>query len=169
MADLTPHAAQAAADGSLLSNAVSYLGLGGAGAVVLWRALVFFGRQDRAAKMEAELRDELRERAAKLEATLDRIAHERNEAVQVRLQLETKLSMTEERLTSARAERDDARAAVVRLQHDVEQLTAANHRLTEEATIADARAEVRCAPPSPPMAADRPGSRAIPGERPWKA
>ena len=38
-----------------------------------------------------------------------------------------------------RASRDEARTAVVRLQHEVEQLTATNHRLTEAAAVAEAR------------------------------
>jgi len=153
LADLTPHAA----DGGLLSSAVTQVGTALVGAGVLWRLFVSFGRQDRAAKMEAELREELRQRLDQTQRDLDRIAHERNEAVQVRLQLETKLSMTEERLAATRQERDDARTALARMQGDVERLVAENHRLHEDAAIAEARGEPGI----------RPAPRQVPGERPW--
>lgn len=168
MADLTPHAA----DSGLITNAVTQIGTAVLGAGVLWRVIVAWGRQDRAARMEAELRGELRQRLDQTQQALDRMAHERNEAVQVRLQLETRLAMTEDRLTVARRERDEARAALARLQGDVERLTVANHRLTEEVAVAEASAQPRCAPtPAPAQAQPAPKSakspRQVPGERPW--
>ncbi|CAO3428638.1 hypothetical protein [Azospirillum argentinense] len=151
-----------AADGGLLNNALSYLGTGALGAAVLWRALVYFGRHDRAAKMEAELRDDLRLRLDKAMTDIASMAHERNQAVMVKLQLETELRLSNEHLASARSERDEARTALVRVQHDVENLMATNQRLVEEAAVAEA--EARGTP-----AGTKPGSRQVPGERPWKS
>lgn len=154
-----------AADGGLLSSLPGQIGAGLAGAGVLWRLLIAFGRQDRAAKMEQELRDELRQQNAKMTEDLNRMAHERNDAVQVRLQLETKLSMTEERLGSTRTERDEARAALARVQADVERLTSDVHRLTEEAVISEARG----ASHSQPIHSEaKPATRHVPGEQPWR-
>ncbi|CAO3439723.1 hypothetical protein [Azospirillum argentinense] len=90
------------------------------------------------------------------------MAHERNQAVMVKLQLETELRLSNEHLASARSERDEARTALVRVQHDVENLMATNQRLVEEAAVAEA--EARGTP-----AGTKPGSRQVPGERPWKS
>lgn len=165
MADLTPHAA----DGGLLSSVVTQVGTAMIGAGVLWRLFVSFGRQDRAAKMEGELRDELRRQNEQLSQNIATIAHERNEAVQVKLQLETELRVERERRLEATQQRDDARAALARVQGENEQLRAANHRLTEEAAIAEASAERGCAPApvAPPAAPTQRGPRPVPGERPW--
>lgn len=159
-----------AADGGLLSSVPGYLGLGAGGAVVIWRALIAFGRQDRAAKMEAELRDELRKQNDRLTADIASMAHERNDAVQVKLQLDTELRIERERRVETAQQRDEARAALARVQAENEQLRAANHRLTEEAAIAEANAGARCAPaPVQPIVSKpaRTAPRSVPGEQPW--
>lgn len=147
-----------AAGGGLLSNIYSQLSLGGVGGIMLWRLLVYFGRQDRAAKMEAEIREDLRDRLDKAQNSLSTMAHERNAAVQVRLQLETELRMTNEHLANARRERDEARTALARLQLENERLNATNHRLTEAATLAEARNGA---------GEERPAPRPVSGERVW--
>ncbi|NUB05799.1 hypothetical protein FW320_06365 [Azospirillum sp. Vi22] len=150
-----------AADGGVLSNIYSQVAAGVGGSLVAWRLLVSFGRQDRAAKMEAEIRADLRQRLDKAMTDIASMAHERNQAVMVKLQLETELRLSKEHLNSARTERDEARTALVRVQQEVENLMATNQRLVEDAAVAEA--EARGAP-----AGAKPGSRQVPGERPWQ-
>ena len=156
-----------AADGGLLNNALSYLGTGALGAAVLWRALVYFGRHDRAAKMESELRDDLRQRLDKAMTDVATMAHERNHAVMVKLQLETELRMTSERLEQARVERTNAIAAVAKLQAEVERLTVTNHQLAEDAAVAESRGGSAGAPCAASPAQPKPSARRVPGEQPW--
>ncbi|WP_454021217.1 hypothetical protein [Azospirillum sp. Marseille-Q6669] len=158
-----------AADGGVLSNIYSQVAAGVGGSLVAWRLLVSFGRQDRAAKMEAEIRADLRQQIADLraqvvqfQANIADMAHERNEAVKVRGQLEARIGMTEERLAATRTERDEARTALVRVQQENENLMATNQRLVEDAAVAEAKA--RGAP-----AGSKPTARQVPGERPWKS
>lgn len=168
----------AAADSGLLSSIYSQIAAGTAGSLFLWRILVSFGRQDRASKMEAEIREDLRKQVADLRGQVEQLqddiakmAHERNEAVMIRKQLETELRLNNERLGTTRAERDDARTALVRVQADVERLTATNHQLVEDAALAESRGG-QGAQPCAPAPTHRPTNptepRAVPGERLWQ-
>lgn len=80
----------------------------------------------------------------------------------MKLQLETELRLSNERLNSARTERDEARTALVRVQHEVENLMATNQRLAEEAAVAEAAARGA-------TAGAKPTARQVPGERPSKS
>ncbi|UKJ76520.1 hypothetical protein [Azospirillum brasilense] len=77
----------------------------------------------------------------------------------MKLQLETELRLSNEHLNSARTGRDEARTALVRVQHEVENLMATNQRLAEEAAVAEAAAR------GAPVGA-KPTARQVPGERP---